>query len=146
MSDAGEAIRRIRPAIYGVLIQGGNVLLVRAPQTFLGVVGFPGGGIEPGEAPLNALRREFVEETGLKIEPLRVLWATTGFHRSRLRPSLQMLGIYWEVRRIGGSLIPHGNGDDVDAAFFCPVHALPMADMQGVDREVVHLLAGLSAQ
>jgi 8-oxo-dGTP pyrophosphatase MutT (NUDIX family) len=146
MRDAGEAIRRIRPAIYGVLIQGGHVLLVRAPQAFLGVVGFPGGGIEPGEAPLDALRREFVEETGLAIEPLRVLWATTGFHRSRLRPSLQMLGIYWEVRRIGGSLISHGNGDDVDAAFFCPVHALPMADMQGVDREVVHLLAGLSAQ
>ena len=46
-------IQRFRPAIYGVLIQDGQVLLVRAPKTFLGVVGFPGGGIELGEAPLD---------------------------------------------------------------------------------------------
>jgi 8-oxo-dGTP pyrophosphatase MutT (NUDIX family) len=51
MTNTG--IQRFRPAIYGVLIQDGQVLLVRAPRTFLGVVGFPGGGIELGEAPLT---------------------------------------------------------------------------------------------
>jgi 8-oxo-dGTP diphosphatase len=144
MHAENEAIRQFRPAIYGVLIEGANVLLVRAPQTFEGVVGFPGGGIEPGEAPLDALRREFAEETGLDIEPLRLIWATTGFHRSRLRPELQLLAIHWEVRRVGGHFRPEGNGDDVAAAFFCPVQALPVAEMLGVDREIVPLLSGLS--
>ena len=143
--DAG-GIERFRPAIYGVLIQDGQVLLVRAPQAFLGVVGFPGGGIEPGEAPLDALRREFVEETGVVVEPTRLLWATTELHRARLRPAQQLIAIHWEVRQVGGALAPQGNGDDVETAFFCPLHALPVGEMLGVDLEVVPLLRRLSGR
>jgi 8-oxo-dGTP diphosphatase len=147
MNAAPEAggIERFRPAIYGILIQDAQVLLVRAPQAFLGVVGFPGGGIELGESPLDALRREFAEETGLEVEPLRVLWATTGLHRARLRPSQQLIAMHWEVRQVGGTFRPHGNGDDVEVAFFCPLPALPVNEMLGVDHEVVPLLLGLSS-
>jgi 8-oxo-dGTP diphosphatase len=139
-----SGLQRFRPAIYGVLIRDGQVLLVRAPQTFLGVVGFPGGGIELGEAPLDALRREFTEETGLEVEPTRLLWTTTGLHRARIRPTQQLIAIHWEVRLVGGTLRPQGNGDDVEAAFFCPLHALPVNEMLGVDREVVPRLSELS--
>jgi 8-oxo-dGTP diphosphatase len=143
--DAG-GIERFRPAIYGVLIQDGQVLLVRAPQAFLGVVGFPGGGIELGEAPLDALRREFAEETGLEVEPTRILWATTGLHRAKLRPTQQLVATHWEVRLLGGTFRPQGNGDDVEVAFFCPLHALPVEEMLGVDREVVPLLSELAGR
>jgi 8-oxo-dGTP diphosphatase len=147
MATTEQEIRLFRPAVYGVLIQGQEVLLVRAPATAKAspnVVGFPGGGIEPGEAPLAALRREFAEETGLEVEPVRLLWATTGFHRSRANPHQQLVAIHWEVRHIGGLLTPNGNGDDVAEAFFCPLQALPVGDMLGVDREVVPLLLSLS--
>jgi 8-oxo-dGTP pyrophosphatase MutT (NUDIX family) len=143
MDTRHRGIRQFRPAIYGVLLRAHEVLLVRAPQTSDGVVGFPGGGIEPGEAPLAALRREFAEETGLDVEPVRLLWATTGFHRSRARPHQQLIALHWEVRAVGGRLIPDGNGDDVVEAFFCPVEALPVAEMLGVDREIVPLLRAL---
>jgi 8-oxo-dGTP pyrophosphatase MutT (NUDIX family) len=141
VNDTG--LQRFRPAIYGVLVRTSEVLLVRAPQTSDGVIGFPGGGIELGEAPLDALRREFSEETGLEVEPLRLLWATTGFHRSRQYPQIQLLGMYWEVRTVGGTLRPGGNNDDVDEAFFCPLRDLPVGQMVGVDREVVQLLTQL---
>lgn len=147
MATLEPGIRLFRPAVYGVLIRGQEVLLVRSPPTAkisATVIGFPGGGIEPGEAPLDALCREFAEETGIEVEPVRLLWATTGFHRSLVHPHLQLVGMHWEVRHISGSLRPNGNGDDVAEAFFCPIHNLPVEDMLGVDREVVPLLLSLS--
>jgi 8-oxo-dGTP pyrophosphatase MutT (NUDIX family) len=149
MTPHDDAVRLFRPAVYGVLIQGQEVLLVRAPPTATmaaGVVGFPGGGIELGEAPIAALRREFAEETGLEVEPLRLLWATTGLHRSRANPQQQLVAIHWEVRCLGGSLKPGGNGADVAQAFFCPLQALPVKDMLGVDLEVVPLLQARFSQ
>ena len=143
---AATGLQRFRPAIYGVLIQDGQVLLVRAPKAFLGVVGFPGGGIELGEAPLDALRREFAEETGLEVEPVRVLWATNRLHRARLNPVQQLIATHWEVRLVGGTFMPQGNGDDVETAFFCPLNSLPIGEMLGVDLEVVPLLAKLSGR
>lgn len=52
----------------------GRILLLRLRDPFDGSIKWepPGGGIEAGEAPLQAARRELVEETGLPgdlIEP-----------------------------------------------------------------------------
>jgi 8-oxo-dGTP diphosphatase len=63
---------RLRPGAYAVLRIGGDVLLTYQedpdPEFQL-----PGGGIDPGESPLQALHREVYEETGWSIsEPRRI--------------------------------------------------------------------------
>lgn len=54
----------VRPSAYGIIQDArGRIAVVRTRQgTFL-----PGGGIDPGETPEEAARREFLEECGLVV-------------------------------------------------------------------------------
>lgn len=71
-----DAPRRQRVGAYGIARDpDGRVLLVRAAR-YLSVAGrwfLPGGGVEHGEAPLDSLRREVAEETGLEIADASLL-------------------------------------------------------------------------
>jgi 8-oxo-dGTP diphosphatase len=71
--------QRQRIAAYAVLLRGSGegreVLLTRmSDRTRIeGRWTLPGGGIEHGEDPRDAVRREVHEETGLRVEPADVL-------------------------------------------------------------------------
>ena len=66
---------RQRVAAYAVLARDGQVLLTRmsARTRIEGRWTLPGGGIEHGEDPRDALRREVHEETGLWVRPGRLV-------------------------------------------------------------------------
>jgi len=77
MVDA-PAPRRQRVAAYAVLSRGGadgeELLLTRlAPHISFKGWTLPGGGVDHGEHPRDAVRREILEETGLHAEPVRIL-------------------------------------------------------------------------
>ncbi|HEU5114752.1 MAG TPA: NUDIX hydrolase [Candidatus Paceibacterota bacterium] len=57
-----------------VLEGTGKLVFVERLGTEKGLA-FPGGKLEQGESPESAIRREFLEETGLEFEPL----STVGF-------------------------------------------------------------------
>jgi 8-oxo-dGTP pyrophosphatase MutT (NUDIX family) len=59
----------------------GRVLLLRrsaASGRFPGCWELPGGKAEGGESPADAAAREVLEETGLRVVPMRVLGASEG--------------------------------------------------------------------
>ena len=67
----GEPIKagmhyRPRPGAYAVLERGGQFLLTFQEEPH-SEFQLPGGGIDPGEGPVQALHREVFEETGWKI-------------------------------------------------------------------------------
>jgi 8-oxo-dGTP pyrophosphatase MutT (NUDIX family) len=139
MSGAG---RVFSCRIYGVLHENGRVLLTRSSFRGREFVNFPGGGVEIGEAPMDALKREFLEETGLVIRPARTLYSSEGAHLSTQAP-IQIVSSYWLVERAGGELRSGGNGDDVLDLFWSEVGLLPLDEMFPADSEFSMRLSSL---
>jgi ADP-ribose pyrophosphatase YjhB (NUDIX family) len=62
------------PGVQGILERDGQVLLARrAHEPRRGHWDLPGGFVNETEDPLDALRREFREETGLDVLPMELL-------------------------------------------------------------------------
>ncbi|AZQ69432.1 NUDIX domain-containing protein [Silicimonas algicola] len=96
---------RHRPGVYAVLVRDGRVLLTfqadPVPEYQL-----PGGGMDAGEAPVAALHREVLEETGWRIAvrsrlgafrrftfmPDYDIWAEKVCHIYLARPALPRSG------------------------------------------------------
>lgn len=74
---AGGRRYPVRPLLgVGALVfdgQGRILLIERGQEPLKGYWTLPGGLVEPGERLEDALRREIKEETGLDVEPLKVV-------------------------------------------------------------------------
>lgn len=89
--------------VYGIAIKNGKVLVV--PQWHDDGFDFPGGHVELGEHHLDALRREFFEETGLTIEVGELLCADTVFFKHPVRDyPTQHIGLVYAVTVTGGKI------------------------------------------
>lgn len=66
--EPGRPTRVQRPGAYAVIVEDERILLSRLTATDE-LWTLPGGGIDFGEPPLVALRREMYEETGLDYTP-----------------------------------------------------------------------------
>ena len=84
------------PGVQGILERDGRVLLARRElEPRRGHWDLPGGFLNETEAPADGLRREFREETGLDVEPVR---APPDRHRA-VRRALRVLGHLDRARR-----------------------------------------------
>ena len=71
MGDVPSTRRLLLVAAAALIDASGRVLLTQRPQhkQLGGLWEFPGGKVEPGEAPEDALIRELKEELALTVEP-----------------------------------------------------------------------------
>lgn len=79
--------RNPRPTATGLIFHKGRILLTkRAREPFKGWWDLPGGFLHQGEHPEEALKREILEETGLKIKIKKLFGLYTGTHPSDSEP------------------------------------------------------------
>lgn len=105
MATGVRVDRRRRIAAYGVCrAPDGRLLLVRASAATdrPGVWQVPGGGIEHGEHPADAVVREFAEKTGLTVE-VRGLRAVVADVQTGPDAALHTDRIVYDVTPLGGT-------------------------------------------
>lgn len=90
-----------RPSIYGILIEKNKVLLSKQWDGY----DFPGGGAEIHETIENTLKREFWEETGLKVKAEKIIYVGSALWYSIMRKKYWNCPLfYFLVKKIGGKL------------------------------------------
>lgn len=139
----------LRVAAYAIIVDDDRGMLLahwvdgrRAAWTL------PGGGLEAGEDPEDAVRREVMEETGYRAEVLELL----GIHsrvipvRQRIRADadepLHTLRILYRARVVGGELTHEVGGSTDRAGWFTLDQIAPLPHVQLV--EIGLEMAGIS--
>ena len=118
LEEERMAGKRLRIRVAVVVVHEGKVLLARQHvsrgQDFWIV---PGGGLKKGEGLLDCARREIAEETGLQIEPIRLLCVGDFFKGDRHVVEMFFLG-----RMVGGEL--RRRAEEIDDLQFFEVESL----------------------
>jgi 8-oxo-dGTP diphosphatase len=107
-----------KPTACAVVEQDGRILLARRRyEPFAGKWDLPGGFLEKGEHPLDGIRRELHEETGLEVEPDRFIGVWMDRYGSA-EGARATLNLYWTAHVAGGHAEP---ADDVtELGWFAP--------------------------
>lgn len=102
-----------------ILIEDGKILLVRrGREPFKDEWAIPGGRIEDDETAEQCLKREMKEETGLEVEPIKLV----GIYSDPKRDPRGIIAAAYLVRRTGGELKA---GDDAAETEWFELEALP---------------------
>ena len=144
-----EPVRHQRVGAYALIRRAGDVLLTRYSATgfHTGRWGLPGGGLDHGESPRDAVRREVAEECGVDCE-VGDLLAVDDDHFSGTAPS----GV-WEdfhsVALVFAATVPDGvaprvteTGGTTDVAAWVPVSDVESGRVDVVELVRVALASG----
>lgn len=136
---------RTRASAYAVATDDDRLLLTllsEASPTFLpGLWHLPGGGIDPGEQPEEALAREVHEETGLTLRSARLLTART-YTAHRHGVHWQVVGLFYRVALEPGTPRVTVPDDSTAAARWHALDSLTPAALSPAAADALGLLRG----
>lgn len=112
-----------RVGAYGVCICVGAILLSRySPPDGRWVL--PGGGVDHGEHPEDAIVREVKEETGYQVELDRLLGVESGTWTAPDLTSIHSVNVLYLFEVVGGELAYEIGGSSDSAAW------VPLAELE----------------
>ena len=132
----------IRPGVSAVILRPEGVLLQKRDDN--GLWGLPGGSVEPGESVAEAVVREVREETGLEVEPVRLIgvYSSPAHHQIVTYPDgnvIHYVSSAFECRITGGEI---ACGPESLACEWFPPDQLPPSLMPIARIRITDALAG----
>lgn len=126
---------RLRVRVNGVLIEGDKILLVKHQmgngRQFWST---PGGGMEFGSSAKENLSREFMEETGLEVEPQDFL-----FVHEFLSPPLHAVECFFTVKRTSGNAVLGKDPElSSDNQILSELKWMTLQDVQELSHDSIH--------
>lgn len=118
---------RTRVSAYAIAREDERLLLARlsdaSPVFAPGLWHLPGGGIDPGEQPVEALARELLEETGRELAGARLADART-YAARRNGVSWSLTALFYVVTLKGGAPTVAEADGSTDAVAWVPLTEL----------------------
>ena len=133
---------RFHVGAYGIVIRDGAVLLIRkARGPYKGMFDLPGGGIEFGEKAEDAVRREFLEETGTIVasaEFFGINECMSKYMNGKGEPrKMHHLGIFYLVALQPGSVKSESDGQDSLGAEYVSIADLDRVEISPIARPMI---------
>ena len=125
---------KIRVRVCGVLIEEDKILFIKHKGA--GKKGElwspPGGGLEFDETIENCLKREFLEETNLKIEVIKFL-----FLNEFIQNPLHAIELFYQVKKVGGNL-KLGSDPEMSDQIISDISFISKKDIQSIGLGFFH--------
>jgi (d)CTP diphosphatase len=124
-----------RRGAVAIVMRQGRMLVIRRARTVVAplVYCFPGGGIEGDESEQQALVREFREEVGITLRPVRRLWECVTAWKVHLA---------WWLGEVEPGAVPAANPREVDSIhWLTPEEMAQLPDLLESNRQFLDLLA-----
>ncbi|MDI9355851.1 MAG: NUDIX domain-containing protein [Chitinophagaceae bacterium] len=126
----------LRIRVCGIYIQEKKILLLKhvgvGKKQYMWIP--PGGGMVFGQSVEENLKREFVEETGLKIQVKRFL-----FFYEYLQKPIHSIELFFEVKKIMGTLMLGKDPEmPLSEQIIQEIKFFSFAEIQKMDRETLH--------
>lgn len=135
VQEAAAFIIRPRYQVaVGIMLfnERGQLLLCEHTYRRLHPWGLPGGDLNPGEDPMDGIRRELLEETGLKVESIRLLLIENS-------KEIHHLNLTYLGSGVTGTFVP---SDEVSSIAYFDTNNLPVffpSQKQTIDRGLEQL-------
>ena|SRR5687768_11035785 len=121
---------KVRLRVCGLCCQDDSLLLIMHKLGNNDFWAPPGGGVEYGETTEDALKREFLEETGLTVAVEKFL-----FGCEFIKTPLHAVELFFEVKRVAGVL---KNGYDPELQLIESARFLSWQEVKNIPEKSLH--------
>ena len=129
-----KEVKSVHVGAYGFIIKDNKIALIKkARGGYKGLLDIPGGGIEHDETPVDALKRELMEEAGVTVTDYHLITATSRTFKWQMEESLiedlHHIGILYKVDVLEDYVKEESDGIDSNGCSFYEIDKLSKEEL-----------------